>query len=113
MEDGDGNDRLAQRHDVLLHARCRQSPWHVFDVELGNISAGGCAIIGSGEHFRIGQILTLRIAKLKPLPCSVIWIEQGAVGVEFKTALSERIIAFLDASYGLAVARGGAPAVGS
>ncbi len=101
MLGGSGDDRLAQRHEVLLHARCRMSPWKVFDVELGNISAGGCSILACRERFTTGQGLTLRIAYLKALKCHVSWCGDGAIGVEFREALSNRMIAVLNTRYGL------------
>ncbi|MCJ2181842.1 PilZ domain-containing protein [Novosphingobium sp. 1949] len=95
------DDRLARRHSVFLHARCRTSPWRVFDVEIGNISAGGCSLIGVRDRFAIGAEVGLRIAHLKPLTGYVTWTGEGVVGVEFKSALSERVIRVLNESYRL------------
>lgn len=104
LDNGNG-DRLADRHAVLLRARCRKSSWHVFPVELGDISQGGCSIVGSSEAFTSGERLRLNIAHLKPIEAEVRWIREEKVGVEFRTALTGRLIDELGGCYGLAIGR--------
>ncbi|MBT0669032.1 PilZ domain-containing protein [Novosphingobium profundi] len=113
MNTSDANDRLALRHDVLMHARCRKSPWRIFDVELGNISAGGCSILDSREPFAVGEVLSLRIAHLKPVEGHVSWVGDGAVGVEFRRALPPGVIRVLEAAYSLRVVQGQARPAGT
>lgn len=97
------NDRLAERRPVLLQARCRKSSWHVFPVELGDLSQGGCSIVGSGEAFLPGEAIQLRIANFKPITAQIRWLEGGKVGVEFHSALSGRLIDQLGQAYGIPV----------
>lgn len=103
---GDGHcDRLSERHSVLLQARCRKSSWNVFPVELGDISEGGCCVIGSSEEFVIGETVQLRIANLKPLTAHVRWRRGAKVGVEFRSALKGNLIDELGQRYGITICR--------
>lgn len=98
----DQEDRLTERHSVLLRARCRKSSWHVFGVELGDISQGGCSIVGSSESFTAGEEIRLNIPNLKPIDAEVRWLQDEKVGVEFRAALKERVIEQLGDTYALA-----------
>ena len=104
MQDNDNGDRLTARRTVLLQARCRKSSWHVFPVELGDISQGGCSIVGSSEAFARGDAVQLRIAHLKPIEAEVRWLLADRVGVEFRAALKDRVIEELGETYGIKVA---------
>lgn len=97
------NDRLADRRAVLLQARCRKSRWHVFPVELGDISQGGCSIVGSSEVFVRGEPIQLRIANFKPVAAQVRWLDGNTVGVEFHRALAARVIDELGQAYGIPI----------
>ncbi|PNU06152.1 PilZ domain-containing protein [Novosphingobium guangzhouense] len=95
------NDRLASRHPVLLQARCRKTRWHVFPVELGDISQGGCSILGSRESFMPGEEVQLRIANFKPIVAHVRWVDGNVAGVEFRSALSKALIEELGRTYAM------------
>ncbi|MYL96729.1 PilZ domain-containing protein [Novosphingobium sp. FGD1] len=103
MQDNEQGDRLAARHTVLLHARCRKSSWHVFPVELGDISQGGCSIVGSSSAFVPGERLRLNVAHLKPIEAQVRWLSDEKVGLEFVDALSGRLIEDLGKLYGVTI----------
>lgn len=103
MWDDQGRDRVSERRTVLLQARCRKSSWHVFPVELGDISQGGCSIVGSSESFVQGEAVRLSIANLKPIEARVRWLLDDKVGVEFHTALKGRVIAELSETYGITI----------
>lgn len=96
-------DRLNRRVTVLLHGRCRQSSWKVFDVELDNISEGGCCIIGGGEHFEPMQGVSLRFANLRNVDAQVRWIRGDKVGIEFRAPLKHRLIEAVDHTYGISI----------
>jgi hypothetical protein len=97
-------DRLNKRRTVLLQARCRKSRWHVVPVELGDISQGGCSIVGSAESFVPGEQVQLRIASLRPIDAHVRWLQGDRVGVEFRAALKGRVIEELAELYGITIA---------
>ncbi|MFC0203359.1 PilZ domain-containing protein [Novosphingobium soli] len=103
MWDQGNGDRLSQRRTVLLQARCRKSSWYVFPVELGDISEGGCSIVGCSEAFAAGERIQLRMANLKPIEAEVRWVRRDRVGVEFRAALKRSVLADLGGAYGLPV----------
>lgn len=96
-------DRLAERRPVLLRGRCRKSSWYVFPVELGDLSQGGCSIVGSSEAFVPGEVVRLSLAHLKPVEAEVRWLRDDRVGVEFRVALKVRVIEQIAEAYGIAV----------
>lgn len=103
MQDNENGDRLTARRTVLLQARCRKSSWHVFPVELGDISQGGCSIIGASDAFAPGEKVRLNIAHLKPIEAQVRWLREDKVGVEFIAALNGRVIEELGETYGITI----------
>lgn len=100
-ETDDDCDRLNRRRTVLLQGRCRKSSWEVFDVELDNLSEGGCCIVGSSELFEPRQSLSLRFANTRNIEASVRWVTDDRVGVEFRVPLKRRIIEDLGIAYGI------------
>lgn len=86
---------------MLLQARCRKSMWHVLPVELGNISEGGCSIVGNVGSFAEGEVIQLRIAHLKPIEGHIRWRNDDVVGVEFTSSLKGRVVRDLDRIYGI------------
>lgn len=105
MQVRDDCGRLTSRHAVLLEARCRKSSWHVFGVELADISEGGCCVVGSGEDFASGQRVALRMANLKAVEAEVRWIRDGRVGMAFLKVLPKAVIEDLAVRYGIPVMR--------
>ena len=108
-DDPENCDRLSKRNDVLLDARCRKSSWNVVRVELGNISQGGCCIVGSGPDFAPGEIVELRIAHMKGISATVRWVRGQDAGVEFNTALKARAVDDLARIYSIVVTSAPAP----
>lgn len=96
-------DRLDKRATVLLRGRCRNSGWKVFDVELDNISTGGCCIVDGRMRFEPAQSLSLRFANFRKVDAKVRWIAGQRVGVEFQTPLKRRVIEALARTYGIAI----------
>ena len=94
-------DRLDRRLTVLLQARCRETSWKVFDVELDNISAGGCCIIGNPSRFEPMQPLSLRFAQFRNVDAKVRWIAGEKVGVEFQMPIKRGAIEMLAETYGI------------
>jgi len=104
--------RINPRHVVLLEARCRKSSWHVFGVELSDISQGGCCIVGSTENFEPNQRVALRIANLKAIGAEVRWSQEDRVGLEFLTPLAKEQIDGIASLYGIPVMRRAMPGIG-
>lgn len=96
-------DRFNRRRTVLLKGRCRKSSWEVFDVELDNLSEGGCCIVGSSEPFEPKQVVSLRFANIRNIDADVRWVADDRVGVEFRVPLKRRIIEEFGRVYGIAI----------
>lgn len=106
----DKGDRLSERRTVLLQARCRKSSWHVFPVELGDVSQGGCSIVGSSESFAAGETVRLSFGNLKPIDAEVRWQSADKVGVAFRAALEAGVVEELGQAYGIVIGpKTGAP----
>ncbi|KQM17492.1 PilZ domain-containing protein [Novosphingobium sp. Leaf2] len=103
MKSDETGSRASQRIAVLLHARCRKSSWHVFPVELGDVSHLGCSIVGCAEPFVPGQIVRLSIANMKPIEAQVRWIGDTATGLQFTVPLADHVIAQLAKAYGIEI----------
>lgn len=97
-------DRLNRRRDVLLQGRCRTSSWRVFNVELGDISEGGCCIVGSPRRFKAMEPVSLRFASFRNVDGTVRWIAGGKVGVEFRVPLKRQAMENLRVNYGIVFA---------
>ena len=96
-------DRLDKRVSVLLQARCRKSSWKVFDVELENISAGGCCIVGGAPGFEPMQPVSLRFAGFRNIDATVRWIAREKVGLEFVTPLRRHAVEALARTFRIAI----------
>lgn len=105
MQVRDDCGRLNPRHHVLLEARCRKSSWHVFGVELADISEGGCCIVGNDGDFVVTQRVALRMANLKAIEAEVRWVRDGRVGLEFLAPVRQQSIEDLARLYSIPVTR--------
>ena len=93
------DDRLAQRLPVFVTARCRESSWVMRQVELADISAGGCRIVRDAGGLAIGQQIELRIASSKGVDGHVRWLRDGDAGVDFAQAADPEARAELAQTY--------------
>lgn len=91
--------RVGRREPVLLDARCRKSSWIVNQVELVNISEGGCCISGRIEGLVPGDDVTLRIADLGPLKGNVRWSDKRQAGIAFAKPITVGLVAELAERY--------------
>jgi hypothetical protein len=68
------------------------------DIELADLSAGGCRIEDPQARLRLGEIVRLFIAGTGPHMAEVAWRQGGRVGLEFQRDLPERVIRKLAAA---------------
>lgn len=92
-------NRKSRREPVLLSARCRRSSWIISHVELGNISEGGCCILGQSADLAEDDIVTLRFAGLKGIEGTVRWIDADRAGVAFIEPLPDETVTLLANAY--------------
>jgi len=93
MQEMPHSDRLAERSPVLLNARCRKSSWLVSQVEVSDISQGGCCLVGSADNLSVGQQVILRFAGKPGFLGTVRWIRGDDAGIEFLVAADDDVIA--------------------
>ena len=92
-------ERASPRQPVLLDARCRKTSWVVNQVELVNISPGGCCILGRIDGIGVDDEVTLRIADFAAIQGRVRWIRKREAGLAFNDALDARTVDALAATY--------------
>ena len=91
--------RRAERCAVFLNARCRQSSWVVRQVELANLSTGGCRLMAAADSLELDQDVEIRIGQEVQVSGTVRWLENGDAGIEFDTALDGDQVESLAATY--------------
>lgn len=106
MTSEENASRAGERTAVLLYARCRKSSWHVFPVELGDVSRQGCSIVGCAEPFEPGERVRLSIAGMKAIEAQVRWVGDAVVGLQFTSALDNPVIRQLIDAYGIQITAG-------
>jgi hypothetical protein len=87
------------RKPLLLDARCRKTSWLVNQVDLVDISEGGCCITGRMDGLAVGDEIALSIADLGGISGTVRWLEDKRAGIAFVEQLEADVVAFLVASY--------------
>jgi hypothetical protein len=64
----------------MLDARCSKTSWLINQVELVNISEGGCCISGRTDGLSVGDEGALRIVGLRSIRGNVRWVEKRQAG---------------------------------
>ncbi|MFY8075022.1 PilZ domain-containing protein [Sphingorhabdus lacus] len=64
--------------------------WQKFSVV--NLSQQGCNIDSAEWKFRIGESLSVKFAEMPRIRCSVRWVRDGQVGIEFTVPLSAEMV---------------------
>jgi len=58
------------------------SPKHDSDIEVSDLSYTGCRL-DSGDKFRVGEIVELRIIKRGAMDAEIRWSAKGCAGARF------------------------------
>ncbi|MEM6266891.1 MAG: PilZ domain-containing protein [Pseudomonadota bacterium] len=66
-----------------------------WDVELADLSRGGCRVADPRGGLRLGEYVKLFIAGTGPHTAEVAWRQSDRVGLEFARPLPERVVAHL------------------
>lgn len=101
MLDTTQTNRANPRQPVLLDARCRKSSWLVNQVELANISEGGCCIIDRSDGLSADQEVRLRFAGLDAIVGTVRWVDEARIGIAFAEPLQSDIVKDLTDTYSI------------
>ena len=78
----DGDRRHCERHELLSEVTVRRIGGFNFDVEVSNISTGGCQV-EMLEESEVGDTVIARFPQLEPLGSRICWTDGRKVGIEF------------------------------
>ncbi|APE29348.1 PilZ domain-containing protein [Aurantiacibacter gangjinensis] len=62
------------------------------DLEVLDISAGGCMVDFHGSAARPGERVLATLPGLSALPGELVWAEDGRAGIAFETPLHETVL---------------------
>ena len=89
--------RQHDRRGIALDASCRDSDGIARDVELTNLSEGGCRMRLREGRVRPDQVVVVRPSSLETVAGVVRWSQDGVAGVEFTSALYPAVVDHLAA----------------
>lgn len=87
-------------HDATaarLRVRCRARSGATADLEVLDISAGGCMVACRGWSARPGERVLATLPGLAAQPGELVWMEDGQAGIAFEAPLYEAVLAHLQA----------------
>ncbi|HUQ13349.1 MAG TPA: PilZ domain-containing protein [Novosphingobium sp.] len=84
--------RQHDRRGIALDASCRDSDGVAREVELTNLSEGGCQIRLRDGRMWPNQVVAVRPHSLEAVSGVVRWSEDGIAGVEFARSLYPAVV---------------------
>ncbi|MEQ5787863.1 PilZ domain-containing protein [Erythrobacter sp. NFXS35] len=90
--------RNSVRIPTAATGSCRTSRGMQWDLELADLSEGGCRIEDSRGRLRLGEFVRLYIAGTGPHMAEVAWRQGSRVGIEFARPLPRRVFTLLAAA---------------
>ncbi len=84
---------LMERNDsnvVLVKVRARTGG--SVDLEVLDVSAGGCMVDFRGSAARPGERVLVTLPGLSALPAELVWAEDGRAGIAFEAPLHETVL---------------------
>ncbi|MDT8280924.1 MAG: PilZ domain-containing protein [Erythrobacter sp.] len=96
--------RRSARVPTTATGSCRTARGVQWDIELADLSQGGCQIEDPQGRLRLGEHVRLTIAGTGPHMAEIAWRQGALIGVEFVRPLPERVLARLAAADGPVVA---------
>lgn len=88
-------NRHSQRLPTRATGSCRTARGMLWNIQLDDLSAGGCRLEDPRGGMALGEHVRLFIAGTGPHIAEVAWRQGTRVGLEFRTPLSERIVALI------------------
>ncbi|MEE4317613.1 MAG: PilZ domain-containing protein [Erythrobacter sp.] len=90
--------RRSSRIPTTATGSCRTSRGMQWDIELADLSEGGCRLDDPRGHLRLGEFVRLYVAGTGPHMAEVAWRQGSRVGIEFARPLPVRVFQLLAAS---------------
>lgn len=87
---------LMDRSDAnTVRAKVRAKTGGSIDLQVLDISAGGCMVDFHGSAARPGERVLVTLPGLSALPAELVWAEDGRAGIAFEAPLHEAVLARL------------------
>ncbi len=84
---------LMQRNDASeVRVKVRAKTGGSIDLEVLDISAGGCMVDFHGSAARPGERVLVTLPGLSALPAELVWAEDGRAGIAFEAPLHETVL---------------------
>ncbi len=92
---------LMDRNDAnVVRAKVRAKTGGSIDLQVLDISAGGCMVDFHGSAARPGERVLVTLPGLSALPAELVWAEDGRAGIAFEAPLHETVLARLEGLMG-------------
>lgn len=84
---------LMDRNDAnIVSAKVRAKTGGSIDLQILDISAGGCMVDFHGSAARPGERVLVTLPGLSALPAELVWVEDGRAGIAFEAPLHETVL---------------------
>lgn len=80
-----------------LRVRCRAKSGMTAELDVLDISAGGCMVAYRGWSATPGERVLAALPGLSAQPAELVWIEDGRAGIAFEQPLYEAVLDHLQA----------------
>lgn len=72
-------------------AKCRTASGSKYDLQVLDLSAGGCLVELGFRAFKVGERVLVGLPGLSAIPGEVVWIEEKDAGIAFEAVLHEAV----------------------
>ena len=92
--------RQTPRIPVSVSAQYLGPRGRVWEIDVDDLSAGGCRVDDPQGGLQLGKIVSITIAQTGPYQAEVAWRQSARVGLEFTRPIPQRVIkALSDADF--------------
>jgi hypothetical protein len=84
-------NRRSASHETALRVQCRLRAGGVVELDLLDLSAGGCMVRFRGGA-DVGDRVLVRLPGLGFQPAAISWLEDGLAGIGFEQPLHEAVL---------------------
>lgn len=80
-------NKKTSAEDTRLRIKCRAKSGNTADLEVLDLSEGGCMVAYRGWSARLGERVLATLPGLAAQPGELVWIEDGNAGIAFEQPL--------------------------
>lgn len=84
----------------VVLAKVRAKTGGSVDLQVLDVSAGGCMVDFHGSAARPGERVLVTMPGLSALPAELVWAEDGRAGIAFEAPLHETVLSRLEGLMG-------------